>query len=49
MAGDNVAQESRKPMSSVSIRYMIDDVAAAIEFYTTHLSFVLETDASETH
>ena len=26
-----------KPRSKVSIRYMIDDVPAAIEFYTTHL------------
>lgn len=33
-------------MSTVSVRYMIDDVPAAIEFYTTHLGFALETDAS---
>ena len=33
-------------MSSVSVRYMIDDVPAAIEFYTTHLGFALEHDAS---
>jgi predicted enzyme related to lactoylglutathione lyase len=33
-------------MSSVSIRYMIDDVPAAIAFYTTHLGFALEQDAS---
>jgi catechol 2,3-dioxygenase-like lactoylglutathione lyase family enzyme len=33
-------------MSTVSIRYMIDDVPAAIEFYTTHLGFVLQLDAS---
>lgn len=32
-------------MSTVSVRYMIDDVAAAIEFYTTHLGFTLEVDA----
>lgn len=32
-------------MSGVSVRYMIDDVAAAIEFYTRHLSFTLELDA----
>jgi len=33
-------------MSKVSVRYMIDDVPAAIEFYTSHLGFVLEHDAS---
>ena len=33
-------------MSIVSIRYMIDDVPAAIEFYTTHLGFALQLDAS---
>ena len=33
-------------MSTVSIRYMIDDVPAAIKFYTTHLGFALEQDAS---
>jgi catechol 2,3-dioxygenase-like lactoylglutathione lyase family enzyme len=30
----------------VSIRYMIDDVPAAIEFYTTYLGFALQLDAS---
>lgn len=33
-------------MSTVSIRYMIDDVPAAINFYTTYLGFVLDHDAS---
>ena len=33
-------------MSKVSIRYMIDDVPAAIQFYTTHLGFSLDHDAS---
>ncbi|MGH9457115.1 MAG: VOC family protein [Thermoanaerobaculia bacterium] len=33
-------------MSEVSIRYMIDDVPAAIRFYTTVLGFALERDAS---
>jgi catechol 2,3-dioxygenase-like lactoylglutathione lyase family enzyme len=33
-------------MASVSIRYMIDDVPAAISFYTTHLGFTLAHDAS---
>jgi catechol 2,3-dioxygenase-like lactoylglutathione lyase family enzyme len=35
-----------KPMSTISIRYMIDDVPAAIKFYTTHLGFSLDLDAS---
>lgn len=33
-------------MSEVSVRYMIDDVPAAIRFYTTVLGFTLEHDAS---
>ncbi len=33
-------------MAAVSVRYMIDDVPAAIAFYTTHLGFTLEHDAS---
>jgi catechol 2,3-dioxygenase-like lactoylglutathione lyase family enzyme len=33
-------------MSIVSIRYMIDDVPSAIDFYTTHLGFELEIDSS---
>jgi catechol 2,3-dioxygenase-like lactoylglutathione lyase family enzyme len=33
-------------MSTVGIRYMIDDVPAAVRFYTTHLGFVLDLDAS---
>lgn len=33
-------------MSRVSVRYMIDDVPAAMEFYTTLLGFTLEQDAS---
>lgn len=33
-------------MSMVSIRYMIDDVPVAISFYTTHLGFSLDLDAS---
>lgn len=28
-----------------TVRYMIDDVAAAIAFYTTHFGFVVETEA----
>ena len=33
-------------MSNVSIRYIIDDVSAAMRFYTTLLGFTLEHDAS---
>jgi catechol 2,3-dioxygenase-like lactoylglutathione lyase family enzyme len=33
-------------MGAVSVRYMIDDVPAAIAFYTNHLGFALELDAS---
>jgi len=33
-------------MSNVSVRYMIDDVPAAVKFYTTHLGFAVEQDAS---
>jgi len=33
-------------MSSVSVRYIIDDVPAAIRFYTTLLGFTVEHDAS---
>ena len=39
-------QKEDKPMSTISIRYMIDDVPAAIKFYTTHLGFSLDLDAS---
>lgn len=33
-------------MADVGVRYMIDDVPAAIVFYTTLLGFTLELDAS---
>ena len=33
-------------MSAVNVRYMIDDVPAAVRFYTTVLGFTLEQDAS---
>jgi catechol 2,3-dioxygenase-like lactoylglutathione lyase family enzyme len=29
-----------------SVRYVVDDVQAAIDFYTTHLDFELNTDAA---
>ena len=33
-------------MSTIGVRYMIDDVPAAIRFYATHLGFTVELDAS---
>lgn len=33
-------------MASVGVRYIIEDVPAAIQFYTTLLGFTLERDAS---
>ena len=50
-SGDTTAsketnQKEGKPMSTVSIRYMIDDVPVAVQFYTTHLGFALDLDAS---
>jgi len=33
-------------MNTINVRYIIDDVAAAVSFYTTHLGFTVELDAS---
>ena len=33
------------PDDLVSVRYMVDDLEAAIAFYTTHLGFTLRTSA----
>lgn len=30
---------------TTNVRYMVDDVAAAVEFYTTHFGFTVRTDA----
>jgi catechol 2,3-dioxygenase-like lactoylglutathione lyase family enzyme len=35
-----------RDMSQVGVRYIIDDVPAAVRFYTTLLGFTLEHDAS---
>ena len=32
--------------SAVSVRYMIDDVDAAVAFYTNHLGFILDVDSA---
>ena len=37
---------SQTDSSIVSVRYMIDDVDAAVAFYTNHLGFHLEINAS---
>lgn len=39
-------EKETKSMSTVSVRYMIDDVPAAVKFYTTHLGFAIDMDAS---
>lgn len=31
--------------STVNVRYMVDDVQAAVDFYTTHLGFTVNTAA----
>ena len=31
------------PHEMVNVRYMVDDVQAAVDFYTTHLGFTLNT------
>jgi len=33
-------------MSTVNVRYMVDDVDAAVAFYTTHLGFTLKSNAA---
>src|ERR1700712_854831 len=38
-------QEASMPGTTVNVRYMVDDVAAAGAFYTTHLGFTLLTSA----
>jgi catechol 2,3-dioxygenase-like lactoylglutathione lyase family enzyme len=34
------------PETTVSVRYMVDDVDAAVDFYTTHFGFSLLSSAS---
>jgi catechol 2,3-dioxygenase-like lactoylglutathione lyase family enzyme len=34
------------PDQYASVRYLVDDVQAAIDFYITHLGFTLNTDAT---
>jgi catechol 2,3-dioxygenase-like lactoylglutathione lyase family enzyme len=37
---------SENPADLVNVRYMVDDVEAAIEFYTGHLGFTLRMSAA---
>jgi len=46
VTGGLVQRLEESTMSDVGVRYMIDDVPAAIRFYTTLLGFTLEHDAS---
>src|SRR5437667_7295357 len=32
--------------ATISVRYMIDDVDAAVAFYTNHLGFILDLDSA---
>jgi catechol 2,3-dioxygenase-like lactoylglutathione lyase family enzyme len=34
-----------EPVEMVNFRYMVDDVAAAVDFYTTHLGFAVRTSS----
>ena len=34
------------PVATVNVRYMVDDVEAAVAFYTTHLGFTLLSSAA---
>ncbi|MFD8248038.1 VOC family protein [Nocardia sp. NPDC059691] len=34
------------PIELARVRYLVDNVAAAVEFYTTHLGFTVDFDAS---
>src|SRR2546423_1791629 len=36
----------RMTENTVNVRYMVDDVAAAVDFYTTNLGFTLQSDAA---
>ena len=42
----NQSAMSETNSNPVSVRYMIDDVEAALTFYTRHLDFQVETNAS---
>jgi catechol 2,3-dioxygenase-like lactoylglutathione lyase family enzyme len=33
-------------MARVNVRYMVDDVSASVDFYTTHFGFVVDSNAA---
>ena len=33
-------------MATVNVRYMVDDVAASVDFYTTHFGFAVDSNAA---
>ena len=39
-------QMTDSPTDLVNVRYLVDDVERAVEFYTTHLGFTLRSDAA---
>jgi len=45
-ATNETKQKESKTMPNIGVRYMIDDVPAAVKFYTTHLGFTVDQDAS---
>ena len=40
------SQEMTRPEDMVNVRYMVDDVQAAVDFYTGHLGFALRFSAA---
>src|SRR5262245_13916326 len=40
-----LSAEDDKTMPTVNVRYMVDDVEAAVAFYTSHLGFMLISKA----
>src|SRR5690606_34889854 len=42
---DNPGGVMTEPDEMVNVRYMVDDVSAAIDFYTSYLGFELRTNA----
>jgi catechol 2,3-dioxygenase-like lactoylglutathione lyase family enzyme len=43
---DQTALKETTPLATVNVRYMVDDVEAAVAFYTTHLGFALLSSAA---
>src|SRR5216683_5127524 len=42
----NPAHEASMPSTIVNVRYIVDDVDAAVAWYTKHLGFILFSDAA---